>query len=408
MLKRHLQDELEAYLKLMPVVLLTGARQTGKTTLVETLTHDKNYFLVTFDDELSLSNAKRDPSGWLAALPKPLVIDEVQRVPEIFLQLKKEVDQDRVPGRYLLTGSANPLLIPKLGDSLAGRMGILTLYPFSQGELQQKKETFLSRIFQEQLSTIKADPLSQDHLFEILLKGGFPVVQTLDNPADISRWLQSYLQTMMERDVRDLSNIEGLREFPRLFRLLATRSAMLLNTADISRSLGLVSITLSRYLRLLETLYFIELLPAWYSNLGKRLIKSPKLHFCDTSIMAELLNIDSSRLKNDPSLAGQFLETFVFGELLKQKSWSSTPFDLYHFRDGDKEVDFVLEKRDGSIIGIEVKSSRSLQADDLRGLKHLQTLSNNKFYLGIVLHMGSQVEPLGPRLWALPLQALWN
>jgi len=407
-LKRHIQEEVKAYLRIMPVVLITGARQTGKTTLVETIVRDDGFSYFTLDDELALSSARRDPSGWLASLPKPVVIDEVQRVPEIFLPIKLEVDQNRQPGQFLLTGSANPLLLPKLGDSLAGRMGVVPMLPFSQGELRHIKEQFLPRIFGETLLLEPGGPLSREALYQMLLRGGFPVVQSLPDMHDVHRWVHSYLQTMMQRDIRDISNIEGLLDFPRLFRLLATRSGALLNTSDLSRSLGMVSMTLNRYLKLLETLFFIYLLPAWYSNLGKRLVKSPKLHLCDTALLAQLLEVDKKRLQENPSLTGQFLESFVFAELLKQKSWAPFRLELYHFRDGDYEVDFVLERTDGTLVGIEIKSAQMLQEEDLRGLKHLKNLSKGKFLRGLVLHQGTQVQPLGDELWAVPLQALWS
>lgn len=407
MLKRNIDNELRAYLKVMPVVLVAGARQTGKTTLVQPIAKTEGYSFVSLDDEFSLENACRDPSGWLDALPKPLVIDEVQRAPEIFLAIKRDVDQNRIPGRYLLTSSANPLLLPRLGDSLAGTMGIVMMYPFSQGELSHIVEGFVPAIFSEQLPLWKFDPMQIDTLCSMLLYGGFPTVHLLSDLQDVSRWVRSYLQTMMARDIRDISHIEGLRDFPRLFRLLATRSGMLLNVSDVSRSLGMVNMTLHRYMRLLETLYFIYILPAWYSNLGKRLIKTPKLHVCDTAVLAQLLEIDQARLQEDPSLMGQFLENFVFTELLKQKSWSPIPFEIYHFRDGNYEVDFVLERHDGTLVGLEVKSARKIRSDDMKGLMHLKSLAKNKFQRGIILHLGSQTESLGNDLFAMPLQALW-
>lgn len=201
----------------------------------------------------------------------------------------------------------------------------------------------------------------------MLLKGGFPVVHELSNPQDVDRWVSSYLRTMMERDVRDLANIANLRDLPRLFRLLASRTSNLLNMAELSRTLGMVNMTLSRYVRLLETLYFIYLLPAWHVNKGKRLIKSPKLHLVDTALIANLLQIDKVRLQTDPALVGQFLESLVFSELLKQRSWSPIQLEIYHFRDGDREVDFVLEKPDGTVIGLEVKSTKTIRDDDLKG-----------------------------------------
>jgi len=357
---------------------------------------------------LTLSSARRDPKGWLTSIPKPVVIDEVQRVPEIFLSIKEDVDKNKEPGRYLITGSANPLLIPRLGDSLAGRMGIVNMFPFSHGEVIGNREQFISFIFEEKVSIRKFPELDRGSLIQQLLWGGYPSVQPLKKLEDVNRWIKSYLQTMMERDVRDIANIEGLREFPNLFRLIATRTGGLLNISGLSRSLGMVHMTLTRYLRLLQTLYFIHLLPAWYHNLGKRIIKSPKIYVCDTAIVASLLGVNEERLGNDMTLLGQLFENYVFSELQKQQSWSKIPFELYHFRDGDYEVDFVLEKADGSIIGIEVKSAHTIHNGDLRGLKHLKKISKKRFQKGIILHLGSQIEYLDEDLWAVPLQALWS
>ncbi len=409
MLYRNIEEEINAYLKIMPVVLITGARQSGKTTLVEALIESKKIPLYTFDDEFTLANASRDPSGWLKSLPKPVAIDEVQRVKEIFLPIKQDVDQNREPGRYILTGSANPLLLPNLSDSLAGRMGIINMYPFSQGELSKIKETFTTYIFGDQIDPQdKIGPFSKEDLHSTILKGGFPPVHSFQEPLDVRRWIHSYLQTMMQKDIRDLSNIEGLREFPRLFQLLATRSAQLLNISEMSRSLGMVHATLNRYLHLLETLFFIHLVPAWYSNLGKRITKGPKIHVCDTAIICDLIGLDHKRLIQDPQITGQLLETFVFLELLKQKSWSPFPFNIYHFRDGNYEVDLVLEKPDGTIIGIEIKTAHNLRSDDWKGLNYLKKLAPNQFKRGIVLHSGDQVQRLSDDIWAFPIQSLWH
>lgn len=408
MLKRHIEEELKAFLRIMPVVLITGGRQTGKTTLAKWVASENKYNYFTFDDENTLYSALRDPTGWVESLPKPVIIDEVQRVPEIFLSIKKDVDSKRVPGQYLLTGSANPLLLPRLGDSLAGRMGIVNLFPFSQGELLKRPESFIQLIFGEQLEMKKIPKLDKDLYYEILLKGGYPTVQNFKDIKDIKRWVRSYLQTIIQRDVKDISNIEAVREFPKLFRFLATRISSLLNISDISRMLGMVNVTLTRYLRLLETLYFIYLLPPWFSNLGKRFSKMPKLHMYDTAILTSLLDIDQSRLEADPALTGQLLETFIFSELIKLKSWSDIPFQIFHFRDRQYEVDFVLENADGSIVGIEVKSSRTVKKEDLKGLFHLKDKAKNHFKRGIILHRGDQIEPLGNEIFSVPIQTIWN
>lgn len=406
MYQRFVADEIEGSLNLFPVSLITGARQSGKTTLAKSIAAKKGYHYITFDDSFTLVNAQNDPSGWLEAQKKPLIIDEVQRVPEIFLPIKKDVDENRIAGRYLLTGSANPLLLPKLGDSLAGRMGITHIYPFAQSELRGKKAHFLETIFSNTLSAHRFEHLPFETLCDIMIKGGFPSIQSLASEKDRNRWMSAYLQTIMQKDVRDLANIEGIKDFPRLFRLLATRTGTLLNGAEISRSLGMVNATLHRYLRLLETLFFIHFLPAWYTNLGKRIVKSPKLHLCDMGIVAQLLEINRNRLLNHPTLKGQFLESFVFTELQKLMSWSEIQFELYHFRDGNYEVDFVLERADGTIIGIEIKNGQTIHSDDIRGLKHLQKLSP-QFKRGVILHAGNEVQPVEKEIWAMPIQSLW-
>lgn len=408
MYTRFIEDEINSYLKIMPVLLIMGARQTGKTTLVEFIANNKNYNYITFDDELTLSNAIRDPSGWLMSLQKPLIIDEVQRVPEMFLSIKRDVDQNRIPGRYILTGSANPLLLPRLGDSLAGRMGIVNMYPFSFAEIFQSKEKFIENIFLEEMPNQIFQKLDVLQFFKKLLFGGFPPVQGFGDLEDVKRWIRSYLQTIMQRDLKNLSNIEAIYEMPRLFKLLATRSSMLLNVADISRTLGMINVTISRYLYLLETLFFINLLPAWFSNRGKRIIKSPKVHLCDTAILANLLEVDENRIQNDPTLCGQFLETFVFSELIKQKSWSKIKIDIFHFRHTNREVDFVLEKNDGTLIGIEVKCTRKIKDDDLKGLKFLKKIAKNKFKKGIILHFADRIENVEDNIFSMPIQALWE
>ncbi|MDN3505651.1 MAG: ATP-binding protein [Simkaniaceae bacterium] len=407
MKQRNIFDKLVSILGFMPVLLISGARQTGKTTLTKLLTEKNGYEYYSFDDSLTLANASKDPAGWIQSITKPVVIDEVQRIPEIFLSIKYDVDKNRNPGRYILTGSAYPLLLPRLGDSLAGRMGIAKLYPFSQGEIRGKKEQFIDSIFSSSFSARSFNPISSDEYFDLLCKGGFPTISTSSSYEDIDVWLTAYLQTMLERDVRDIANIEGIRDFPRLYNLLAARSSTLLNMAEVSRSIGMPSATVSRYIRLLEVLFFIFLVPSWHSNRGKRIVKAPKLHLCDTAILTQLLNASPKQLQNDPSLCGKILETFIFNELQKQQSWSSTKFNIFHFRDGDKEVDFVLEKSDGTIIGIEVKNARSPIGNASKGLHYLKSIAKEKFFRGIVLHLGEQIQCVDD-IWYVPIQALWE
>jgi len=407
MQKRFIEEKLLSYLKFMPVVLIRGARQTGKTTLTHMLGKENGYKFYNLDEALELHNAGENAVGWISQIEKPAIIDEVQKAPEIFLPIKVDVDQNRIPGRYLLTGSANPLLLPRMGDSLAGRMGIIDLFPFSQSEIRKKESSFINNIFANEMPAKSFSSLPKEELSDLLFRGGFPYVQTLSE-SQISGWMGSYLQMILDRDVRDLSQIEGLREFPLLFRLLASRTGNLLNLSDVSRSLGISAPTLKRYISLLEALFFIYLLPGWYTNLGKRVTKSPKIHLCDTGILSYLLNANEEKIENDPLLLGPMLETFVFTELQKMRSWSSIRFDLYHFRDLSHEVDFVLEQPDGTIVGIEVKSTHSINSADLRGLRHLKSISKGKFFRGIVLYCGNQVGCYDDNLFVLPIQSLWG
>ncbi len=408
MLKRHIDSRLKKYLTLFPVTLLTGARQSGKTTLLELISQGDGFHYYTFDDSSIFASAKEDPANWVNFIRKPAIIDEVQRVPEIFLPIKHDVDQNRKKGRYLLTGSANPLLLPKCGDSLAGRMGILSLFPFSQGEIRKAPSSFIDILFSEEFSPGNISFLEKEELVHILTRGGFPPTISFREDDDIQIWVESYLRAMIERDVRDIANITGIAEFPRLIKMLAYRSSSLINFSEVSRTLGMANITMNRYLRILETLFFVHLLPAWYTNRGKRLTKTPKIHLCDTAFLSQLLEIDQTRLFKDSHLMGQFLETFVFTELQKLKSYSNKRFELFHFRNGTKEVDFVIERAMDEIYGLEIKASVSVSASDIKGLVHLREITKEKFKRGLVLYAGNRIEQLAVDIWAVPIQILWQ
>jgi hypothetical protein len=409
MIRRFASAPLLAALKDSPVVLLHGARQSGKSTLVRHLAgagHPSRY--LTLDDAVVLAAARQDPAGFLAGIHGPVVIDEVQRAPELFLAIKAEVDRARKPGRFLLTGSANVLLIPRLAESLAGRMEILTLRPFSQGELAGAQEAFIDAVFSKSLPDLAARPLDWSSLAPVLLAGGYP--PALERPAIERRhaWFGSYVTTILERDVRDIANIEALRTLPRLLALLAARSASLLNFAELSRAAAIPQTTLTRYFALLETTFLVQLIPAWSTNLGKRLVKAPKAYIPDTGLAAYLLGLDEARLAAEPHLRGSLLETFVAAELAKQASWSRRRPRLYHFRQptGPK-VDLVLEDPSGQLAGIEVKASATVTGQDFKGLRALAAIAGPRFRHGIVLYTGESAVPFGPHLHALPIATLW-
>lgn len=406
-IKRNIELNLKRALGRSPVVMLTGARQTGKSTLIQAACGPE-YTYVSMDDLRFLAQAKQDPIGFIAGLPKPVILDEVQRVPEIFLAIKQDVDENRVSGRYALTGSANPLLIPRVSDSLAGRMEILQLFPFSQGELNHHQEHFIDKVFAPETVFKASEVLSKADLLKKMVAGGYPLVQGKDEQ-DRDAWFESYITTLLQRDVKDLANIEGLMRLPDLLKFLAARSSGLLNVAEVSRSSGIAATTLHRYLTLLETLFLVYLQPAWSANLAKRLVKSPKSYLLDTGLLAFENGVQEQRLLTDGTLYGSMLENFVVSELRKQMGWSATRVGLYHYRtQNNVEVDIILEDKAGRIVGIEIKGSETFSPRDSKGLLELQETVGDKFVRGIILYTGSQVVPVNAKIQALPISLLWE
>ena len=415
MYRRAIARQLREALADTPVVLLGGARQTGKTTLVmEILKASESANYVTLDDVEALNAATADPSGFIFSLStasQPIILDEVQRSPGLFPAIKASVDRDRRPGRFLLTGSANVLLLPKLSESLAGRMEILTLWPLSQTEIEGRSASFTDALFEH------ASPLqvfkelastSREDIIGRVVRGGYPEPITRSEARRTS-WFDSYMSTILQRDVRDLANIEGLTEMPRLLSILAARTASLLNLADISRTVNIPYSTLQRYLTLLETAYLIRPIPAWSGNLTIRLIKSPKVVLNDTGLASHLLGVSETRLVREPTRLGGLLENFVAMEIIKDIGASESRPALYHWHTANRdEVDVVLEKRDGSLVGIEVKSSGTVTSSDFKGLRKLMKSTGDRFVRGIVMYTGERVVPFGEQLFAVPIGALWQ
>ena len=410
MFPRHIHALLTEALADTPVVLLNGARQTGKSTLVQALASSEKRRYLTLDDRLVLAAAKADPTGFIAGLSGSVAIDEIQRAPELFLDIKAAVDRDRTPGRFLLTGSANVLLLPTLADSLAGRMEILNLWPLSGGELAH--DAAFNRadwLFDGKLDAMPMPPCDRQTLVEIFLRGGFPEAAARSSAKRRAAWFDSYLQTILQRDMRELANLEQLTEVPHLLQLLATRSASLLNQAELARASRLTQTTLKRYLSLLETLFLVVRIPAWARNPGKRLVKSPKVFLPDTGLLAWLLDFSADKLATLPGLPGNLVETFVACELLKHLAFSEKGLSLWHYRtQTDIEVDFVLEDRMGKLVGIEVKASASVDGADFKGLRHLQETEGAAFSRGIVLHAGRETVAFSDRLFAVPLSLWWR
>lgn len=410
MLLRNITPKIIEALSDTPVVMLNGARQTGKSTLAKSLIGAKQMGrYVTLDDATSLASAKHDPAGFISGLGGSTVIDEIQRAPELFLAIKADVDLNRTPGRYLLTGSANVFLLPRLSESLAGRMEIFTLWPLSQGEFGGISEKFIDHMFSEKSLSIASIPVdTETTIIERAIRGGYPEAAARISEPRRRAWFGSYITTILQRDVRDIANIDGLTAMPRLLSMLATRSASLLNYSELSRATGLPQSTLKRYMALFETIFLIDHVPAWYSNLGKRLVKTSKLVMNDTGLLATLLAVNAGRLENNP-LCGALIENFVIMELKKQITWSDTRPVMHHYRtQTGQEVDAVLEDAAGRIVGIEIKSAKSVGAQDLRGLQSLAEVSGSSFLRGIVLYGGSETIAFGSNLFALPIDSLWK
>ncbi len=404
---RQLRVVLEAALRDSPIVVLVGPRQAGKTTLVREVVPDEPAY-ADLDDPTVLDQAQRSPKDFLASLPLPAAIDEVQRAPGLILPLKSLVDRDRRPGRVLLTGSADPFATHAAPDSLAGRTEALTLWPLSEVELRRRKPTFLDRAFAGEWPRASV-PFSKSELIEILVRGHFPAAVARPEPERRAAWYRDYASALAQRDVPDLVRISSIGAVARLLRLLAARTAGLVNRADLARDAGLPPSTLGRYLDLLQRLFVFHLTPAWFRNVGKRLIKMPKLHLVDTGLATALLGIDAVGLESDETRLGPLAETCVAMELLKQASWHRKRPALHHFRtEAGAEVDLVLESPDGAIVGVEVKASADFGDRDLRGLRVLAEIAGKRFARGILLHAGRLVEAVGPRLVAAPIASLWK
>jgi len=404
---RNLQNKLNAALADTPAVLIIGARQVGKTTLAR-LAQDKNY--VTFDDANTLSIARQSPPDFIGNLTKPVVIDEVQLYPEILPVIKQAIDNDRTPGQFILTGSANVLTLPKVSESLAGRIEILTLRTLSQNEIDGKEANLADKLFAEEFDfpTVFPGEEREEQLARMLI-GGYPEVVSRKTETRRLDWFGSYLATILQRDVRDLANIEGLTDMPRLLSMLAARAGGLLNVAEISRSIGFSQMTLHRYLALLEKVFLTETVPAWSGSLKSRLVKAPKIFITDTGLLSYLQGLNLKKLNNEPTLMGSLTENFVVLELKKQLGWSETRAEMFHFRtSNDREVDIILENRAGELVGIEVKASSSVNPNDFKDLQMLAGSLPKKFKRGIILYAGNQFLSFGKNLYLVPITALWS
>jgi predicted AAA+ superfamily ATPase len=406
MYRRLIEPRVREALSDTPVLLVVGPRRSGKTTLVRAAGGDDRTYL-TLDDQTTLEAARTDPVAFIRGLDRA-TIDEVQRVPDLLLAIKRTVDDDSRPGRFLLTGSANVLTLAKVADSLAGRMETVRLLPLSQAEVLGKTPTFLESIFAAKLPLPKNVTMG-DALIQTVLTGGFPEALSRTSERRKQDWARSYLTSVLTRDLRDIAEIEKLTELPRFVRFLAEHTGQLVNNSEFGSGIQVTHKTAQRYISLLEQIFFVATLEPWYTNRIKRIIKTPKLHFFDTGLLAASLGLTVDRVKQHRKLLGSPLKSFVFAETMKLASGSDLRLTPYHFRDQDMhEVDVVLERVDGMIVGIEVKASASVSTEDFAGLRKLADACKSKFVFGTVLYDGDTIAPFGSKFAAAPISCLWS
>lgn len=406
--QRHSETRLLEALADSPVVLVHGPRQCGKTTLAHTVGERLGYAYLSFDDNVVREAASADPDGFVADLPERVVLDEVQRVPSLFSALKRTVDVRRTPGRFLLTGSSHVLTVPKLADSLAGRMEVVRLHPLSQAELQREPPRFLDALFAGRFTTRSSARLGAA-LAERVVAGGYPPALARASGRRRANWHRDYIDALVQRDVAELAHIRSLDALPRLLALAAAQTARLFNLADLGAPFGLSRPTIGDYVTLLEWVFLVERLQPWHSNRLSRLVKTPKLHFVDTGLACALLNLGAEQLHGDRAQLGLLMETFVLQELRRQAACHEQPHAFYHFRDKDGvEVDVVVERGPRAVAGVEVKASATVRESDFRGLRKLQRAVGDRFVAGVVVYDGEVRAGFGEGLYAVPVRQLWE
>lgn len=403
---RRIESRIAEAMADTPVVLLAGPRQAGKTTLVRQVAQGRLRYL-TLDDDLTLLSAQQDPVGMIRSLDRA-VIDEIQRAPQLLLAIKKSVDADRRPGRFVLTGSANLMALPTVADSLAGRIETLSLLPLSQCEIEGRSTNWLDTVFAGQLPQPGSSSRADD-LVGRVLRGGYPEVMSRSTARRRTTWARQYLDSIIQRDIPDVAGIERLDQLPRFLRALAQTAGQMCNYTQLAGQVGLDGKTAAKYVGIFEQMYLLKRVDVWARNRLNRVVKTPKLQFIDSGLLATLLDLTAQEVENDRTRFGNVLETFVFAELLKHTTTAEGDYRLMYYRDADKvEVDVVIENAAGQLVGVEVKATATVKESALRGLKKLAGLAGDSFKMGILLYDGDEIMPVGDRIWAAPLSTLWG
>jgi uncharacterized protein len=417
MIRRYLAPIIRECISQFPVVLLVGARQVGKSTLAQHLIDESwKARYVSLDDRTALDAALMSPDGFVREGPTPCIIDEIQRAPDLLRAIKLDVDAHRKPGRFLLTGSANVLTLARVSETLAGRVAVRELAPFSWGELREDPPPlavdalFEARSVRTLLKLLRPPPRVPrlKEIQDFVLSGGYPVPALMAPGRVRATWFESYRQTYIEGDLRDLANLAHVPDFGRLMTTLALRTGQLLNVSELSRDVGLSVTTLRRYFNILMQTFQIFLVHPYSVNIRKRLVKTPKIYFADTGVACHLGAVDRWETLERQGRIGSMVETWVAGELRKMLSWTSHRTDLWYWRTHDgREADFILE-RGGEVAGIEVKWHAGFEEKDLAGLRDCADALGDRWRFGLLLHGGDETVVVDAHTVAVPLASFFR
>ena len=402
MFKRSIDIVLQEAIKISPAILITGARQVGKSTLCLS----KEFEYRVFDNLTERESAFNDPIGYISTLPKPIIIDEIQKVPKVLEGIKLDIDKNRTNGNFILTGSANILDMKSARDTLAGRVIEIQMMPLSAKELNDKSnQNLIDMLFQDDIEQLITTDISYKDILNSIINGGYPEIQKIDTVRGKALWYNSYISTYVERDIRDVGELRDINSFIKFFNIIASRSCGLLNKSNLANDSSLSEATVNNYISMLEMIYQISLLKPYSSNISKRFIKSSKLFMLDSGVLSHLLNITTVDEMINSNKKGELVETFVYAELLKHISYSLTMPKIYHYRTNDKkEIDFIIEKGD-KILAIEIKSSQTIKIDAFKHIIDFQEKSSSNI-VGIVFYGGDTILPFGDeeyKRFALPL-----
>ncbi len=392
------------------ILFVAGARQVGKTTLVGEITGAGGSYPMTaytLDDRATLDAALADPAGFVAGLAGSAFIDEIHRAPDLLLELKKAVDADTTPGRFLITGSANILANKRVMDALPGRIDRLDLWPLSRSEIEGGQLNLVDELLAGRAPQVMGAPVGPDAYAGYVAEGGYPEARLRPAGRVRNRWFRDYIAGAVERDIRELADLRRAEDVGQLLRLVASQSANLLSYRKIGDQLQMDHETVKAYVVLLEQMFLVRRLPGWRPGLGAREIAKPKAYICDPGLLTYLLGADEARIRRDDQVKGKACETFVCAELLKHASWAEQEVRLFHYQREREDVDFIIENRAGEIAAIEVKAAATLSQRDWRWLEQLRDARGESFKAGVIVHSGPQTIPLGDRLWAVPYAALW-